>query len=281
MKKYPFFQVMAVAVAICILGGVLAFCSKDEPANTENNDLPNTQPVLTQPTQPPVTDTRTMARRMIAEAAEYYGVSEDVWPESLVELLERNRETQAFVLGYPVEHDKEHEIDMREYENCEGVPLFMQWDPRWGYNQYGTNIAGLNGCGPVSLSMVAYYFTKDPNMSPDKILEFAYENRYCTPENGTAWTLISKGSAKLGLKAKTVPLVEGTMRKELNAGHPIIVCMGPGDFTTTGHFIVLVAYEDGMFRVNDCNSYANSEKLWPFEQIAGQIRGMWAISYSG
>jgi hypothetical protein len=53
--------------------------------------------------------------------------------------------------------------------------------------------------------------------------------------------------------------------------------MRAGDFTTTGHYIVLVGAEDGMIRVNDPNSYINSEKLWSYEQIEGQIRNLWVI----
>ena len=53
--------------------------------------------------------------------------------------------------------------------------------------------------------------------------------------------------------------------------------MGPGDFTTTGHFIVLVGYENGKIKVNDPNSIKNSEKEWTYEQIKDQIRNLWAI----
>ena len=53
--------------------------------------------------------------------------------------------------------------------------------------------------------------------------------------------------------------------------------MGPGAFTTTGHFIVLTGCEDGMIRVNDPNSRKNSEKLWTYEEIAGSIRNLWTI----
>ena len=53
--------------------------------------------------------------------------------------------------------------------------------------------------------------------------------------------------------------------------------MGKGDFTTSGHYIVLVGMEEGLLRVNDPNSYANSEKLWPYEQLESQFRNLWVI----
>ena len=47
------------------------------------------------------------------------------------------------------------------------------------------------------------------------------------------------------------------------AGNPIICAMGKGDFTSSGHYIVLVGTENGLVRVNDPNSYANSENFGP------------------
>ena len=35
--------------------------------------------------------------------------------------------------------------------------------------------------------------------------------------------------------------------------------------------------EDGQFRVNDPNSYENSERLWTYEELESQIRNIWAM----
>ena len=74
-----------------------------------------------------------------------------------------------------------------------------------------------------------------------------------------------------------IPLVEKRIFDNLEAGNPIICAMGKGDFTTSGHYIVLVGTENGLIRVNDPNSYENSETLWSYEQIEGQIRNLWVI----
>ena len=63
--------------------------------------------------------------------------------------------------------------------------------------------------------------------------------------------------------------------KEANT--PIICAMGAGDFTSSGHYIVLVGLKDGKYIVNDPNSPENSQKLWSYEQIEGQIRNLWVI----
>lgn len=219
----------------------------------------------------------TDGKRMIRAYAKSRGLSLDAWPQSLIDLLDRNPETADFVLGYPELHDKIQTVDMSEYENCDSVPLFLQWDTRWGYISYGSDVAGITGCGPVCLSMAAYYLTRDPSMSPDNIIRFALREGYYVPGNGSSWTLISEGGEKLGLDVTEIPLDENRILANLRVGNPIICVMGPGDFTTSGHYIVLVGIEDGKLRVNDPNSRINSGKLWDYSQIQDQIRDLWVI----
>ena len=207
--------------------------------------------------------------------AQARGISAREYPRSLVELLDRNPETKEFVLNYPFR--QEEKIRMRDFDRSRGVPLMMQWDTRWGYIKYGSDVVGITGCGPLCLSMAGYYLTGDSKFSPDKVVEFALENGYNVSGSGSSWTLISEGGVKLGLDVIEIPLVKQRILDNLEAGNPIICVMGPGDFTTTGHFIVLVGEEDGLLRVNDPNSKANSEKLWKFEDIECQFRNLWVI----
>ena len=218
---------------------------------------------------------RTETEQKVKAYAEEMGISYGEYPESLIGLLERNPETEAFVLNYPFR--QEQEIDLSEYDPADGVPLFMQWDTRWGYIKYGSDVAGITGCGPTCLAMAGYYVTGNEKFSPDKMYEFASKNGYYSPGNGSSWTLISEGGVKLGLDVTEIPLVKQRIMDNLEVDNPIICAMGPGDFTTSGHYIVLVGCEDGKIHVNDPNSYENSERLWTYEEIEGQIRNLWVI----
>ena len=159
-----------------------------------------------------------------------------------------------------------------------GVPLFLQWDPRWGYEKYGRDFLAVTGCGPTCLAMAGYYLTGSPNMNPGEIAAFAERNGYYAEGSGSSWTLISKGSSRLGLKATELPLVKKKMMDALEQGQPVILALRAGDFTTTGHYIVLTGVQDGMFTVNDPNSIIRSQQIWSYEQLEGQIRNIWAIS---
>lgn len=221
----------------------------------------------------------TDAEEAVAAFARENGYRYSDYPEEVIALLERNPEAEEYVLNYPAEHDTG--VDLSQYEDLDTVPLFLQWDQRWGYMTYGDGPAGLTACGPVCLSMAAYYLTGDESFSPDRMIEYAGENGYYSWGNGTKWTLISEGAVELGFDVTEIPLVKQRIMDNLEAGNPIICAMGPGDFTTTGHFIVLVGTEDGLIRVNDPNSRANSELLWDYDDICDQIRNLWVIRYFG
>ena len=219
---------------------------------------------------------RTETELQVKAYAEEHGLFFAQYPRSLVELLERNAETESFVLNYPLR--QEQETDLSRYDREAGVPLFLQWDPMWGYEKYGSDFLAVTGCGPTCLAMAGYYLTGSEEMNPGQIAAFAEKNGYYASGYGSSWTLISQGSAKLGLMATELPLVKGKIVKALEAGFPVILAMGAGDFTTSGHYIVLTGVEEGGFRVNDPNSVENSQKLWPYERIESQIRNIWQIS---
>jgi len=215
------------------------------------------------------------AARQVHAYAEEHDIPYGSYPRELIQLLEHNPETEEFVLLYPFRTEQ----DIRLSHDRETVPLFLQWDRNWGYEKYGSGFLAVTGCGPTCLAMVGYYLTGDPNMTPHQIAKFAQRNGYYERGYGSSWTLISEGSAKLGLTATELPLVKSKLVKALTEEEtPIILAMGEGDFTSSGHYIVLTGVEDGQFRVNDPNSLERSEKLWSYEQLEGQIRNIWAIS---
>ena len=217
---------------------------------------------------------RTETEKLVKAYSEKMHISYGRYPQSLIDLLERNPETQDFVLNYPFR--KEVAYDLSQFGR-EQVPLFLQWDPNWGYETYGSDCIGITGCGPTCLAMVGYYLTGSQDMNPASIAAFAQENGYYAEGYGSSWTLISQGGEELGLTVTELPLVKKKLVTALAEGKPIILAMGEGDFTTTGHYIVLTGVEEGAFKVNDPNSRKNSQRLWTYEELEPQIRNIWAI----
>ena len=252
-KKQPHLFLFLIAVALCLCAAA----------------------VVLESFFPPILSTD--AERTVYNYAKENGLSYRNYPQSLIDLLERNPEAEKFVLEYPTASKEAFSIDLSEYADSPSIPLFMQWDQRWGYMKYGSDVAGLTACGPVCLSMAAMYLTGSTSYSPDAVIRFANKNNYYVPGSGSSWTLISEGGKKLGFQVTELPLDEGRIRKCVEADIPVIIVVGPGDFTTSGHFLVVTGYENGKFRLNDPNSRANSQKLWAYDDIKDQIRNLWSI----
>ena len=211
----------------------------------------------------------------ITTFAEENGLPADAWPEELTALLEKEPEAEEFVLNYPLRKGTQEPVDLSEYEACGEVPLLMQWDTRWGYAQYGDAVMGLSGCGPTCLSMVCIFLLGDTKYDPGYLARFSEENGYCVPGSGSAWTLISEGGVELGLDVVEIPLDRERLFRNLEVGNPVICVMGPGDFTATGHFVVMTALQEGMIKINDPNSVSRSEQLWDYDRIRDQIQNLW------
>lgn len=199
------------------------------------------------------------------------------YPKQLKDLALKNEEALEFVYDYPAEHVKEHTIDLTEEASMDSVPLFVQWDKRWGYEKYSGNFFAASGCGPTTLSMVVVYLTHNREASPIAVAKYSKEAGYSVDGSGSSWTLISEGCRHYGVKAKTVALDESRMKAELDEEHPIVVNVGPGDFTDTGHFMVITGYDDEGFSINDPNSIEKSGKRWLFKNISSQIRAVWSM----
>lgn len=157
------------------------------------------------------------------------------------------------------------------------VPFLYQTDPAWSGEPYaGSNVAEA-GCGPTSLAMVYVALTGRDDYDPPVMAAFSEAGGYV--EDGlTAWRLMTDGAAELGLASREVPADASRLLTELKAGHPVICSVGPGDFTETGHFLVLAgATDDGQLVVHDPNSPANSARTWGADRVLAQCRNLWAF----
>ncbi len=276
-KKKQLQILLILSVAFIIVG--LLTVSFQGFSNLSTTPAPDALPSPTaSPTPSPTASPEpSTPKEKVAAYAKNHNLSIEDYPESMIELLGRNPETEKFVMEYPLKKDTRFTGNLDEYADCDSVPLLLQWDQRWGYSIYGDDVLGITGCGPTCLSMVAIYMLHDTRMNPEWMAEYSTENGYCVPGNGTSWTLMSKGASGLGLHSTEIPLVESRVVANLKEGNPIICIMGPGDFTQTGHYIVLTGYEDGKLKVNDPNSEIRSEKLWDFDEIQDQILNLWVF----
>lgn len=221
------------------------------------------------------------AQRELDTYAEKNDVSLDAYPDALVQLYARNPDARDFVRDYPKKKDLTPTIDLSGLAGSETVPLLLQWDERWGYRAYNESIIGLAGCGPTCLSMATIYLTGDTTKDPLWMCQFAEQHQFNVPGSGSKWALISEGGRMLGLDVTQIPLDKDRIYRNLDVGNPIIVVVGPGDFTTDGHFLVLTGHDGDRITLNDPNSTTNSGKSWDYDTLAGQIQSLWVLRRAG
>ena len=208
--------------------------------------------------------------------------NKDQYPEDILKLLEINSmEAIDFVLDYPEKKGQVYADDIEDDYEEGKIPLLIQWDERWGYGSYGNNVVAVSGCGPTCMAMVIAGLTGNTDVTPYTMAKYSDENGYVTQEGNTMCTFIREGGLDYGVAGTDIALDEEIVKEALQAGKPVICSMRPGDFTTSGHFIVLTGYEDGMISVNDPASRIRSSQLWTFERLAPQIKNLWMCEYIG
>ena len=204
----------------------------------------------------------------------------ELYPQALQELAEKNPEALDYVYQYPELHDQTPKIDLKAEAAGDKIHLLLQWDPRWGYQSYGSGLIGYTGCGPTCLSMVALYLTGNASCDPATVARYAEQEGYYVSGSGTAWALMETGCQHFGLTSEDIAFEEHQMAAQLQAGKPLICVLGPGDFTDAGHFIVITGYTGEGFTICDPNSPQRSSQIWTFARLEGQVKNVWAFCRS-
>ena len=159
------------------------------------------------------------------------------------------------------------------------IPHLYQWDRRWAYTIYSSASFGLTGCGPTSLAMVYQGLNRTVDRTPHDLAVLAEERGYMSEFNGTDSMFFLDVAGELGLTCWESYPDAANIRDELSQGHPIIVNLGPGYFTTNGHFFVLAGLaDDGQVIVNDPYSVVRSSQTWDADFIAAETMAMFVYA---
>lgn len=158
------------------------------------------------------------------------------------------------------------------------MPHLYQIDPLWSSLPYAGGTVRANACGPTCMTMVYVYLTGDTSLDPGSMAALADAGNYA-PTGSTEWRFMTEGAAELGITGTGIRPVRSAVTEALEGGNPVIVSVGPGDFTTLGHFIVLKDIdENGMLTVYDPNSSLRSARKWGIAEVLRQANMCWAFS---
>ncbi|WP_147272922.1 C39 family peptidase [Gordonibacter sp. 28C] len=213
----------------------------------------------------------------VANHADEYAVDGDAVQYKLLKLAASEPEAVPFVRAFP----ERYPADAGEASGGErtqgGAPLLFQWDQRWGYTVYSSTTFALTGCCPTSLSMVYQSLTGKSDLSPYDLGVRAREGGYETQFDGTDATFLLNEAPSLGLSCAQIDVNADALAAALAGGGLVICNVGPGDFTSAGHFFVIAGLnDDGSLVVNDPYSAERSAKGWDVGQVLGQTQALYA-----
>jgi len=201
-------------------------------------------------------------------------------PELIRDKTETYPESVEYAANYIWYGDNHLDMDISADLAENEVPALLQWDKRWGYRVYGTNYMGNNGCGPTALCIVYAGLTGKTDWNPYDIALYSVDAGLYWPGQGTHRDLMTKGAAYLGLTVDFLEKDSQAIKDGLRNGQLMIAHVTEGDFTTGGHFVVLVGLtDDDQLIIRDPNSRINTDKLWDFEQVMEQTTKVWAYTY--
>lgn len=203
----------------------------------------------------------------------------DLYPRELLKLASKKEEALNFVADYTdYKGYSEMKASVRKDYKKGEIPLFIQWDKRWGYEKYGSDFIAINGCGPTSLAMVAVGLTGNTKINPKVVADYSKDNGYLVEGVGTNWDLMTYGARNFKIAGREICLSKESILETLRKGQPIIVSMGPGEFTTSGHYIVLTGVNtNNKIIVNDPDSKLRSKKTWDINIFLKEAKDLWAF----
>lgn len=153
------------------------------------------------------------------------------------------------------------------------LTYYNQTDIRWADALYGgrDSVAGY-GCGPTVLAMLVTSFTNQTYL-PSDMANWANANHYWSPGSGTSHNFILEGSAAFGFHAE--PFQDYTPQgviSALKSGHILVALMGPGQFTSVGHFLIISNYLSGNeVSIADPASLENTQKPWDIQILLNEL----------
>lgn len=160
------------------------------------------------------------------------------------------------------------------------IPHLYQWDRRWGYTTYGGTAFGLNAGAPTSLAMVYQGLTGSTDVTPYSLGTQAAERGFVLESGETANEMFTEMAGELGLECTRLETSTDAAQEHLAQGHPVIANVGPGNFTTSDHFIVLAGLaDDGRVIVNDPYSATHSSQTWDLDTIVNESYALFGFTY--
>ena len=167
---------------------------------------------------------------------------------------------------------------------------YLQTDPRWGSLDYSapgekTTILA-SGCGPTAMAMVLATWA-DPAVNPKTECAWALAHGFKAPHQGTYYGYFVPAGKRYGLNVRQINAVNlygnsksshhEMARRAIEAGHLVIACMGKGNWTSSGHYVLVWDIQGDTIYINDPASTLARRTMGSYDLFKKQVKYYWII----
>lgn len=222
------------------------------------------------------------------ERADYIIDNIEQYPEYITDLFYKNPDNLEFVYNYPSCKDNYVNMTYTE-EELSGLPALYMFDTRWAYERIGKyeEIIKTNGCAYVCLTMAYIGLTGDDSIDPVILGRIASDNKLTgmisaglnIDNIGTLCSMIGLNGTYYNYDVSK----EGTQIESIDeiAQHisdDSVVLAGMYGETFGAHAIIIRECDGNNIYINDPADQEKTEKVWNFDEIKSEFRGLWVIT---
>ncbi len=168
--------------------------------------------------------------------------------------------------------------------------LYMQSDPKWASHDYSaagekTTIRA-EGCGITCAAMVIASLA-DKNVTPITTAEWSKKHGYKAKGQGTYYSYFKPQGAAYDIDITTLNSANiygspaskyhDMAKQAIERGDLVIACMGKGNWTTSGHYVLWYGLEAGKALINDPWSNKLAQTNADYNLFKSQVKYYWGV----
>ena len=167
---------------------------------------------------------------------------------------------------------------------------YLQTDPKWDACDYSAKgeqtTIGASGCGPTAMAMVLATWA-DPSVTPKTECAWALAHGFKAPHQGTYYGYFEEAGRRYGLNTyrlnytnlygNATSAYHAQARDALDRGALVIACMGKGNWTRSGHYVLVWKIVGNVVYINDPASTKPVRTRGAYSLFKQQVKYYWVI----
>ena len=167
---------------------------------------------------------------------------------------------------------------------------YLQTDSRWGWNDYSASgektTVRASGCGPTAMAMVLATWA-DAKVTPATECAWALAHGFKAPHQGTYYGYFEEAGRRYGLNTYRLNYTNlygndksayhAQAKDALDRGDLVIACMGKGNWTRSGHYVLVWKIVGNVVYINDPASTKPVRTRGAYSLFKQQVKYYWVI----